>query len=142
MSDLAPDLFISIRFGKIFKDQIIQIPAKGLINLHSGILPNYRGIMGTLHAINNGDKMIGCTLHTIPNGEIDTGEIIEIAKTAVDRKKSLFWNIMSLYPLGASLIIKAIKTIDNGDQLRSQPQDFNIGKYYSICKLVHVYNQC
>jgi methionyl-tRNA formyltransferase len=132
MSEYNPDLFVSIRFGKIFKDEIIKIPTNGLINLHSGILPNYRGIMGTLHAINNGDEKIGCTLHTIPNGEIDTGEIIEIAETAVNRNKSLFWNIMSLYPIGAELIRKAIVSIEHGERPLSYPQDFSIGKYYSV----------
>lgn len=56
MKDFNPDLFISIRFGKIFKDEIIQVPKFGLINLHSTILPDYRGIMGTLHAIKDKNK--------------------------------------------------------------------------------------
>ena len=112
MKAFNPDVFISIRFGKIFKDDIIQIPINGLINLHSAILPDYRGILGTLHAIKEKNSTIGCTLHTIPNSGIDTGEIIEIAKRDVNLSKSLFWNIIQLYPLGVEMIIKTLKKIE------------------------------
>ncbi len=127
-----PDLFISIRFGKIFKDEVIQIPSKGLINLHSAILPDYRGVMGTLHAIKDRNTRIGCTLHTIPNNGIDTGEIIELAEIDVDYQKSLFWNIVHLYPAGANLIINVLKRIEQGCSLESYPQEPGKGAYYSI----------
>ncbi|RYM36079.1 hypothetical protein ERX46_03535 [Brumimicrobium glaciale] len=123
MKDFNPDLFISIRFGKIFKDEIIKVPKFGLINLHSAILPDYRGIMGTLHAIKDKNNKIGCTLHTIPNSGIDTGEIIEIAEVDVNWKRSLFWNIVQLYPIGAKLIVKALKNIESGEVLISEKQN-------------------
>lgn len=132
MKDLNPDLFISIRFGKIFKDEIIQVPKNGLINLHSAILPDYRGIMGTLHAIKEENTKIGCTLHTIPNSGIDTGEIIEIAERNVNREKSLFWNIVQLYPLGTELIIKNLKIIDSNNSLNTQKQNLEEGNYFSV----------
>lgn len=129
---LKPDLFISIRFGKIFKDEIIRVPKHGLLNLHSAILPNYRGIMGTLHAIKDKNTQIGCTLHTIPNSGIDTGEIIEIAKMEVSPNRSLFWHILQLYPLGATLIIKALKELANGKPLKSKQQNLDEGAYFSV----------
>jgi len=129
MKDLNPDLFISIRFGKIFKDEIIQVPKNGLINLHSAILPDYRGIMGTLHAIKEENTKIGCTLHTIPNSGIDTGEIIEIAERNVNSEKSLFWNIVQLYPLGTELIIKNLKIIDSNNSLNTQKQNLEEGNF-------------
>ena len=132
MKDLNPDLFISIRFGKIFKDEIIQVPKNGLINLHSAILPDYRGIMGTLHAIKQSNSKIGCTLHTIPNSGIDTGEIIEIAKCDVNPEKSLFWNIVKLYPLGIELIIKNLKIIHNNNSLNTKKQNLERGNYFSV----------
>lgn len=132
MKDLNPDLFISIRFGKIFKDEIIQVPNNGLINLHSAILPDYRGIMGTLHAIKEENTKIGCTLHTIPNSGIDTGEIIGIAECNVNREKSLFWNIVQLYPLGTELIIKNLKIIDSNNSLNTQKQNLEEGNYFSV----------
>ncbi|MEQ9424616.1 MAG: formyltransferase family protein [Cyclobacteriaceae bacterium] len=132
MNEFCPDLFISIRFGKIFKDDVIKVPGRGLINLHSAILPDYRGIMGTLHAIKERNNKIGCTLHTIPNGGIDTGEIIEIAKCNADYERSLFWNIIQLYPLGANLIIKALKNLEQNINVKTIKQNPEEGRYFSV----------
>jgi methionyl-tRNA formyltransferase len=44
---LSPDLIVSIRFGGILKETVISIPKKGVINLHLGILPKYKGVMAT-----------------------------------------------------------------------------------------------
>ena len=132
MKKLNPDLFISIRFGKIFKDEIIQVPKKGLINLHSAVLPDYRGIMGTLHAIKEGNSEIGCTLHTIPNSGIDTGEIIEIAKQEINREKSLFWNIVQLYPIGTELVIKHLRILEQNSAVKTKKQNLEEGNYFSI----------
>lgn len=127
-----PDLFISIRFGKIFKDAIIKVPKLGLLNLHSGILPQYKGIMGTLHAIKQQNKKIGCTVHTIPDSGIDTGEIVEIAKLDINLKKSLFWHIIQLYPLGVPLLIKSIHLLQRGEKIKTTKQNLHEGKYYSV----------
>ena len=132
MKVFNPDIFISIRFGKIFKDDIIQIPKNGLINLHSAILPDYRGILGTLHAIKDKNNTIGCTLHTIPNCGIDTGEIIEIARLDVNHSKSVFWNIIQLYPLGVEMIIKTLKKIELDYCLKTQEQNLKEGTYFSV----------
>lgn len=132
VTQLQPDVFISVRFGKIFKDDIIKVPKYGLLNLHSAILPDYRGIMGTLHALKNGDLTLGCTLHTIPNSGIDTGEIITVPKLQVNQSKSLFWHIVNLYPLGSQSIIEAINTISEGKELVTMPQNLKEGNYFSV----------
>ena len=46
-----PDLVVSIRYRRILRDSAIAIPRCGVINLHSGILPDYRGVMATFWAI-------------------------------------------------------------------------------------------
>lgn len=131
VKSFEPDLFISIRFGKIFKDDIISIPKKGLINLHSAILPDYRGILGTLHCLKDDATETGITLHTIPNSGIDTGEIIDIAKISVDKQRSLLWHVVQLYPKGCELISKAIQDIEN-NTLQTSEQNHNEGNYFSV----------
>ncbi|MEM9329251.1 MAG: formyl transferase [Bacteroidota bacterium] len=127
-----PDLFISIRFGQIFRNEVLDIPKHGVLNLHSGILPDYRGILGTLHALKDGRPKIGCTLHTIPNRGIDTGDVIEIATLDVVHNRSLFWHIVQLYPRGVQLIAKALKEMESGRRPPSRPQNPSAGSYYSI----------
>lgn len=132
-----PDLFISIRFARIFHEEIIGIPKKGVLNLHSGILPDYRGIIGTLHALREGRKEVGCTLHYISNNTIDTGKIIDIAYLPVQASKSLFWHIVNLYPIGCRLILTALKRLEAGKQIATQDQDLSFGHYYSLPKSQH-----
>lgn len=132
VSDLNPDLFISIRFAKIFHDDIISIPKKGVLNLHSGILPDYRGILGTLHALREGRNRVGCTLHYIGNSTIDTGDIVDIAYLPVILTRSLFWHIVNLYPLGCALISRSLFSLDTLDRLPTSRQHLNEGNYFSL----------
>jgi methionyl-tRNA formyltransferase len=127
-----PDLFISIRFGKIFQEEIIRIPKKGVLNLHSGILPDYRGILGTLHALREGRKAVGCTLHYIPNHTIDTGDIIDVAYLRVQSNRTLFWHIVNLYPPGCQMISTALRNLESVEHLPTQVQDPGLGNYYSL----------
>ncbi len=127
-----PDLFISIRFAKIFREEIIKVPKKGILNLHSAILPDYRGIMGTLHNLKDNKKEYGCTLHYISSRGIDTGEIINIARKKIDRSKSLLWHVVTLYPLGARMILDSIRKLEQVQQLPIKKQNSTEGNYFSV----------
>lgn len=132
VSAFEPDLFLSIRFGKIFKDGIIGVPKKGILNLHSAILPDYRGIMGTLHNLKEEKPQYGCTLHYIDQGTIDTGQIIDIARLNVDKKRSLLWHVIKLYPVGAQLLLQSIEQLKTTERLPSTEQDMTEGSYFSL----------
>lgn len=126
-----PDLFISIRFGKIFKGEVLAIPKHGIINLHSAILPNYKGVMGTLRAITNQEKEIGSTIHYIGDSSVDTGNIIDIYKCKVDRSKSVLWHIINLYPESVQKLIGIISKLSNNKTIKTEPQASE-GNYYSF----------
>ena len=110
-----PDLIVSIRYGTIIQSAVIAIPRFGILNLHSGILPQYRGVMATFWAMLNSDKHVGCTLHYIIDGTIDTGPIVSIYQKKRNVKTDYFTNVISLYPSGCELIIKAVKIIESGE---------------------------
>jgi methionyl-tRNA formyltransferase len=126
-----PDLIISIRFGQIFQNPIIALPKFGVINLHSGVLPNYRGILATFWAMLNKEKEIGTTLHYVLDGSIDTGDIIGISKIKADYSQPLINNIFKLYPLGASMIIDVLVRIEKNLQIRTIKQNRDGGRYFS-----------
>jgi len=122
LKELSPDLIVSIRFGGILKETVIAIPSKGVINLHSGILPKYKGVMATFWALKNDEPEIGTTLHSIDDGSIDTGQIIKISKTKTNANKSYLWHVLELYKQGAFDILKAIDALNNKEILVSKPQ--------------------
>lgn len=143
IKNFAPDLIISIRFGEILQDQLISIPKFGVINLHSGILPNYRGIMSTFWAILNGEIEIGTTLHYIEDAGIDCGKIIKISKIPVNFKTSLMQNIASLYNQGCRDIIEFMQTIKNEKHITlNQKESSQNGAYYSYPNEDDIVNFC
>ena len=125
------DLFISIRFGHILGHEAIAIPPRGVLNLHSGLLPAYRGVLATFRALLAGDTEVGCTLHWIDSPEIDQGGIIATARRPVDRSRSLLWHVLSLYPLGVRLVADAVERLERGETVAAEPQDPAAGRYYS-----------
>lgn len=129
---MQADLFVSIRFGLILDASVLGIPHRGILNLHSGLLPQYRGVLATLRALLNGDDEIGCTLHWIDSPSIDRGDVIARARRPVVRERSLFWHILSLYPLGAELIMSAIRHLGAGESIGGEAQDAAVSAYYSF----------
>ena len=123
LTKLSPDLIVSIRYGGILKETVINIPTKGVINLHSGVLPKYKGVMATFWAMKNNDSQVGTTLHTIDDGSIDTGQVFKISKMKVERTKSYLWHVLELYKQGSLDILEAIETLGNDGVLDSTEQN-------------------
>ncbi|MEW5918768.1 MAG: formyl transferase [Gemmatimonadota bacterium] len=132
LGEFAPDLIVTIRYGRILKDAALHAPRLGVINLHSGVLPDYRGILSTLYAMISGETDIGCTLHWIVDSGIDTGPIIAVARRPVELGHSLLWHILSLYPIGIPLIVEAVRRLTSGEELPRTEQDRNAGSYRSF----------
>ena len=117
-----PDLVLSIRYGAILREAAIDVPRHGVLNLHSGRLPQYRGVMATFWAMLNGDSTIGTTLHTIDDRRIDSGRILGLTSRTVRADKSYLWHVLSLYDDGVRLMERAVQRIDEGDPPPAEPQ--------------------
>lgn len=126
-----PDLFLSIRFGKIFKGKILSVPRLGIINLHSATLPNYKGVLGTFRAFQNQDKQVGTTLHFIDDNTIDTGRVISINRMPVTSGRSVLWHIVNLYPPGCKTLVDIVNKMNNNIPISSSIQN-QAGNYYSF----------
>tara|TARA_B100001248_G_scaffold259965_1_gene247113 strand:+ start:236 stop:1003 length:768 start_codon:yes stop_codon:yes gene_type:complete len=131
ISDCDPDLIISVRFGLIIDQPIISLPRFGVLNLHSGILPQYRGVMATFRAMLKGDSHIGSTLHYISDRGVDTGDIISIEKIPINPECSYLLNVLHLYPRGCDQVLRAVNAIDTMQPLLSRPQQGR-PSYYSF----------
>jgi methionyl-tRNA formyltransferase len=129
---LKPDLILSVRYGKIFGNEFLTIPTHGVINLHSGKLPNYRGVLAVFRALMNGDSEINATLHYIDDKTIDTGGIIGFSTLKVDKTKSLFWHIMSLYPVSTALVVEKIGEILRGGKIETHIQNPEAAQYFTF----------
>ena len=126
-----PELIVSIRFGLIIGEQVINLAKYGVINLHSGLLPDYRGVMATFRAMLDQRAEIGSTLHFIQNSGIDNGDIVSIAKRPLNLQQSYLLNTLHLYSAGCQQIVSAVTTLQQGEALSARPQ-LGEPSYYSF----------
>jgi len=122
LEEQRPDLIISIRYRRILREEAIAIPRLGVINLHSGILPDYRGVMATFWAMLAGEKEIGTTLHWIVDSGIDTGPVIGIRRKATRPDNSYLANVLGLYVEGCGMVADAVRDIADGRSPGGRPQ--------------------
>ncbi|MCH2191054.1 MAG: hypothetical protein MK188_09035 [Gammaproteobacteria bacterium] len=126
-----PELVISIRHMSILEKKIIQQPRHGVINLHSGLLPDFRGVMATFWAMYNQQSTIGTTLHKIEDRSIDTGSVISTSSIGLNYNKSYLWNTLNLYKTGCTAIQRALHSVSSGHDLKSVNQGREKGAYFS-----------
>ena len=75
LKELAPDLIVTIAYGKILPKDVLEIPHLGCINVHGSLLPKYRGAAPIQWAIINGDSVSGITTMYMDEG-MDTGDML------------------------------------------------------------------
>ena len=112
LKQLKPDLLISIAGNEIFKEDLINLAPKGCLNLHTAMLPKYRGLMPTFWALKNKEKHIGVSVFFVDEG-IDSGPIIFQEKVEV-LNKTQEQLIIETKKLGMIGIIKSIELIASG----------------------------
>lgn len=130
LRSLQPELIVSVRYRRILREHAIAIPDLGVLNLHSGLLPHYRGVMATFWAMLRGEKEIGSTLHWVVDAGIDTGPIIGTSRQPANYSMSYLENVLGLYRNGVSLITDALDTLAAGDSVASVPQTAGAGSYF------------
>ena len=110
---LNADLFVVVAF-RMLPEILINIPPLGCINLHSSLLPNYRGAAPINWVIINGEKETGLTTFFI-NSKIDEGNIIEKERVSIvngENAGSLHDKLMNK---GSKLVLTTVKKIFDGN---------------------------
>ena len=121
IKEINPDLIVVVAYGKILPKEIIDIPKYGIINVHSSLLPKYRGASPIHSAILNGDKESGVSIMYIEEG-LDSGDVIlkEICEITEDDTLGTLHD--RLKELGAIGLEKALKLIE-AEEVKAEKQD-------------------
>lgn len=106
LSSFSPDLLVSIAGNEIFKNPLIKLAPKGCLNLHTALLPKYRGLMPSFWVLKNNELKTGVSVFFVDEG-IDSGEIIcqESINIGNSSQENLIRRTKSI---GMKLIIEAI----------------------------------
>ncbi|MBR6779306.1 MAG: methionyl-tRNA formyltransferase [Clostridia bacterium] len=143
LKELNPDIFVTASYGQIIKQNILDIPKHGTVNVHASLLPKYRGPAPIQWAIINGEKKTGITIMQTELG-VDTGDIFfqkEISIEAEDTSTSVF---NKLATLGVDCINQFFDKFDYYINNHTK-QDESKSSYYPMIKkddLLIDFNTC
>lgn len=120
---LQPDMIAVAAYGQILPPGILDLPRFGCVNVHTSLLPKYRGASPIQSAILNGDAETGVTIMKMDAG-MDTGAILAQEKTPIhpgDNGQTLHDRLAQM---GAQLLVRTIPDFAAGKiQPRPQPAD-------------------
>jgi methionyl-tRNA formyltransferase len=123
LRELKPDLIVVVAYGQILPQSILDLPKSGCLNVHTSLLPKYRGASPIQSAILNGEIETGVTIMKMDAG-LDTGEILAQARTPIlpeDDSQTLHDRLAQL---GAELLVETIPDYVAGHILpKPQPKE-------------------
>ncbi len=122
-----PDLVVTL-MHQILKPMLISIPRLGVINIHPGLLPTFRGIQPYFWELMVGHGEAGPTIHYIRDESIDTGEILASASYRTWPGLSVQLNYYLTSLCAAALLPDVTEAIEKGESL-ALPQAAG-GSYY------------
>jgi methionyl-tRNA formyltransferase len=117
---LTPDLIVVAAYGQILPQSILDLPKHGCLNVHTSLLPKYRGAAPIQWAIANGETETGVTIMKMDAG-LDTGPIVAQQRTPISPVDDSVTLHEQLAQLGASLLVQIIPDYVAG-KILPQPQ--------------------
>jgi methionyl-tRNA formyltransferase len=121
LAALQPDIIVVVAFGQILRTNVLKLPRLGCVNIHSSLLPRWRGAAPIQWAILSGDKESGIsTMHLVE--KLDAGDVLLQEKTPISADDTAGSLHDRLAQIGARLIVPTLKGLDSGE-LKGVSQD-------------------
>ena len=127
---LAPELIVVAAYGKILPEDILNFPQYGSINVHSSLLPKYRGAAPINWAILDGETETGVSIMYMAK-ELDAGDVILQKTTPIGPEEDALSLTIRLAELGAEALSETVTALGNGTAGRT-PQDGSKMTYASM----------
>lgn len=122
-----PDLLVVAAFGQLLGDKLLQMAPFGAVNIHTSLLPEYRGAAPAQRALMDGRSKTGVTLMQVVK-KLDAGDIIAQAEYEIALEDDCGSLLQSLMTLGADLLLENLPRIFAGG-LQTIPQDEALATY-------------
>ncbi len=119
LRDSGADVAVTCAYGKILPASLLEIPRYGFLNVHTSLLPKYRGAAPMQWAIINGETETGVTVMQTDPG-MDTGAILLQESLNISESETVLELAPRLSILGATMIVSALENLDS---LKPIPQD-------------------
>ncbi|MGN0997926.1 MAG: methionyl-tRNA formyltransferase [Faecousia sp.] len=113
LRELRPDVCAVVAYGRILPQRVLDIPAKGCVNIHASLLPQYRGSAPYQWAVLDGMKETGVTAQHM-SLKMDAGDIIDAVRTPIGENETAGELLDRLAVLGADLLSKTLLKFQQG----------------------------
>ena len=130
VEQLEPELIVVAAYGKILPEEILNAPPLGAINVHSSLLPKYRGAAPINWAILNGETETGVSIMYMAK-ELDAGDVILQLTTPIGEDEDAQSLTVRLAELGAQALSRTVRALADGTAAR-MPQDESAMTYASM----------
>jgi len=108
LKQIEPKLIVVVAYGQILPPTVLTIPPLGCVNVHTSLLPKYRGAAPIQWAILNGESKTGVTIMKMDEG-LDTGPILAMHETKIESADTSQTLHDRLAEMGAELIVPTIR---------------------------------
>ncbi len=113
LAALQPDVCAVVAYGRILPQRVLDIPAKGCINIHASLLPQYRGSAPYQWAVLDGQKKTGVSAQYMAL-KMDAGDVIDVAETPIGENETAGELLDRLAVLGAGLLSDVLTKVQAG----------------------------
>jgi len=127
---LQPDVIVSVAAPEIFRAELLELPPLGCINIHSGRLPRYRGMMPTFWQMHAGERAVTLTVHEMAP-QLDAGAVLATAQQTIEPGATLEDMMGAGKREGARLMIGVLRDLAAGTT-RPEPLDLAEASYFSF----------
>ena len=127
LKELSPELIVVAAYGRILPVEILELPPRGCINVHSSLLPRYRGAAPINWAILNGEEETGVTIMYMAEG-LDTGDLIAAEATPISSEENAQQLHDRLALMGAGLLTRVVADLERGE-VSAKVQDDSLSCY-------------
>ena len=103
----SPDVIVVAAFGQILRQDVLDLPKFGCINVHASLLPRWRGAAPINAAILHGDEETGITIMKMDAG-LDTGPILTQRSVRIQPDETAGSLFETLSQLGADLLLETL----------------------------------
>ena len=114
LRELKPETIAVVAYGRILPQKVLDIPAKGCINIHASLLPQYRGSAPYQWAVLDGLKETGVSAQFMQL-QMDAGDVIDAAKTPIGENETAGELLDRLAILGADLLSRTLTKVEQGN---------------------------
>lgn len=119
----APDFMVVAAYGKILRQNVLDLPPYGCINVHASYLPRWRGASPIQTAILHGDESTGVTIMVMDAG-IDTGAILSQQRVMISEQDDAISLSVKLANVGAPLLVNTLEKYLGGSlEPQTQPEE-------------------